>query len=332
MAIETLLLVIFVIGFAIIIYLMLRKPKADQGLQVMLEWLKEMRGSSETMQKRLDDTNKAINERLDNAARVIGGISKELGQMYELGRDMKKVQEFLVSPKRRGGLGEEVLASLLEQYFPSSEFALQYRFKSGEVVDAVVKVQGKLLPIDSKFTMENYRDFLNAEAEDTREAARKAFLRDIKKRIDEIHKKYILPEERTFDFAMMYVPSEAVFYEIINDDTLTEYARNKRVYVSSPNSFMYYLQIIMLSLRGQKINEAANQIMNLIAAIRQDSVKFGRNLEVMSRHITNAKNISDLVNTDYVQLKGKIDQVASLKIDSPAPSNLSLPRDETPNS
>ncbi len=324
---QILTIIIVAAGFAVVVYLLNRRPKQDQGLQVMLEWLKEMRGSSESMQKRLDETNRSINERLDNAARVIGGISKELGQMYELGKDMKKVQEFLVSPKRRGGLGEEVLASLLEQYFPQSEFALQYRFKSGEVVDAVIKVQGKLLTIDSKFTMENYRDFLNAEAEDAREAARKAFLRDIKKRVDEIHKKYILPEEGTFDFAMMYVPSEAVFYEIINDESLTEYARSKRVYVSSPNSFMYYLQIIMLSLRGQKINEAANQIMSLIAAIRQDSDKFGRNLEVMSRHITNAKNTSDLVATDYVQLKGKIEQVAGLKIENP-PSPSPLPRGE----
>lgn len=318
MNLQIITLLILGIGFGLLIYFLLRRPKEDEGLKVMLEWLKEMRGSSEAMQKRLDETNRAINARLDNAAKVIGGISKELGQMYELGKDMKKVQEFLVSPKRRGGLGEEVLASLLEQYFPQSEFALQYRFKSGEVVDAIVKVQSKLLPIDSKFTMENYRDFLNAEAEDAREAARKAFIRDIKKRVDEIHKKYILPEEGTFDFAMMYVPSEAVFYEIINDESLTEYSRSKRVYVSSPNSFMYYLQIIMLSLRGQKINEAANQIMSLISAIRQDSDKFGRNLEVLGRHITNAKNTSDLVATDYVQLKGKIEQVAGLKIEASA--------------
>ena len=207
----------------------------------------------------------------------------------------------------------------MEQYFTNSEFALQYRFKSGEVVDAIVKVQGKLLTIDSKFSMENYRDFLSAEAESAREAARKAFMRDIKKRVEEIHKKYILPQEGTFDFAMMYVPSEAVFYEIINDETLTEFARSKRVYVCSPNSFMYYLQIIMLSLRGQKINEAAGQIMNLIAAIRQDSDKFGRNLEVMSRHITNAKNSNDLVVTDFSQLKNKIEQVAGLRIENNRP-------------
>lgn len=318
MSIEIVTIVIILLGFGVLAYVFTRKPKTDQGMAVMLEWLKEMRGASEGMQKRMDETNKAINERLDNAARVIGGISKELGQMNELGRDMKKVQEFLVSPKRRGGLGEEVLASLLEQYFPHSEFALQHRFKSGDVVDAVVKVQSKLLTIDSKFSMENYRDFVGAEAEDAREAARKAFIRDIKKRIDEIHKKYILPEENTFDFAMMYVPSEAVFYEIINDDSLTEYARSKRVYVSSPNSFMYYLQIIMLSLRGQKINEAASQIMGLIAAIRQDSDKFGRNLEIVSRHITNAKNANDLVNSDFVQLRGKIEQVAGLRIENSA--------------
>jgi len=315
MTFEIIIIIAIIAGFGVLIYFQIRKPKVDHGMQIMLEWLKEMRGSSESMQKRMDETNKSINDRLDNAARVIGGISKELGQMNELGRDMKKVQEFLVSPKRRGNLGEEVLASILEQYFPNSEFALQYRFKSGDVVDAVVKTQGRILPIDSKFTMENYRDFLNAEAETAREAARKAFLRDVKKRIEEISKKYILPEEGTLDFAMMYVPSEAVFYEIINDEALTEFARSKRVYIASPNSFMYYLQIIMLSLRGQRINEAANQIMGLISAIRQDSDKFGRNLEVMSRHITNAKNTSDLVGTDYALLKNKIEQVAGLRIE-----------------
>jgi len=314
---EIITIIILLLGFAVIVYLQKQKPPEDEGKKVLLEWLKEMRGSSDSMQKRMDETNKAINYRLDNAAKVIGGISKELGQMNELGRDMKKVQEFLVSPKRRGGLGEEVLASILEQYFPHTEFKLQHRFKSGEVVDAAVRVQGKLLPIDSKFSMENYRDFINSETEEAREAARKAFANDIRKRIREIHSKYILPEEGTFDFAMMYVPSEAVFYEIINDEALGEYAREQHIYVASPNSFIYYLRIIMLSLRGQRINEAANQMLNLISGIKQDSEKFGRNLEIMSRHITNAKNSADNINSDYVQLKNKIEQAAGLKLDSP---------------
>lgn len=319
MTFEIIIIALIILGFAAVIYF-IQKPKPkeeDEGKKVLMEWLKEMRGSSDSMQKRMDDTNKAINERLDNAAKVIGGISKELGQMNELGRDMKKVQEFLVSPKRRGGLGEEVLASILEQYFPHSEFKLQHRFKSGEVVDAAVRVQGKYLPIDSKFSMENYRDFINSETESAREAARKAFSNDIRKRIREIQSKYILPEEGTFDFAMMYVPSEAVFYEIINDEDLGEYAREQHVYVASPNSFIYYLRIIMLSLRGQRINEAANQMLGLISGIKQDSEKFGRNLEVMSRHVTNAKNSADNINSDYVQLKNKIDQVAGLKLETP---------------
>lgn len=316
MNLQAVIIIVLAVGFGAMIYFLIRKPREDAAQKLLLEWVKNSQGTQEALQKRIDETNRAINERLDNAARIIGGISKELGQMNELGRDMKKVQEFLVSPKRRGGLGEEVLASLLEQYFPQSEFTLQYRFQSGEVVDAAVRIQGRILPIDSKFSMENYRDFVSAEAEDAREAARKAFLRDIKKRMDEIHKKYILPQENTFDFAIMYVPSEAVFYEIINDQSLTDYARGRRVYVASPNSFMYYLQIILLSLRGQRINEAANQIMGLIAAIRQDSDKFGRNLEILSRHVTNAKNVNDLVATEYVQLKGKIEQVASMRIES----------------
>lgn len=313
---EALIILILLAGFAALIYFQTRKPKGDKAQELLLEWLKEMRGSSENMQKRIDETKEAINTRLDNAARVIASISKELGQMYELGRDMKKVQEFLVSPKRRGGLGEEVLASLLEQFFPSSEYALQYRFKNGETVDAIVKIQGKLLPIDSKFSMENYRDFISAEAEDAREAARKAFVRDIKNRINEIHKKYILPEEGTLDFAMMYVPSESVFNEVISSDELNDYARGRRVYICSPNSFIHYLKIIMLGLRGQRMSEAANQILSLIAAIKQDSEKFGRNLEVLSRHVTNAKNSSDNISSDYLQLKNKIDQVASLRIES----------------
>src|SRR3989344_6817093 len=197
---SNLILFILIAGFGILAYLQFRKKeepkKDDETLKVMMEWMKEIKQGTETtrvgMQKSIDETNKAINERLDNAGRVIAQLTKELGGVSQIGPDIRRLTETLTSPKLRGNFGEEILENLLTDVFPKELCKFQYRFKNGEVVDAAIVIGDLLLPVDSKFSMENYRLYKEAKTDETADALKKAFLKDVKKRIDEIHKKYIL--------------------------------------------------------------------------------------------------------------------------------------------
>jgi len=322
------IIVVFVAGFGMLLYLLMdlkkkaERPSDDASLKVMMEWMKEIKqGTEQTregMQKSIDETNKAINERLDNAGRVIAALTKELGGISQVGPDIRRLTETLASPKLRGNFGEEMLENMLSQALPKSGYQIQYKFKNGEVVDAIINVGEKILPIDSKFSMENFRLYKEAKTEEAADGLKKTFLKDVKKRVDEIHKKYILPQENTFDFALMYIPSEGVFSEVLDDTTTLTYGREKKVYFVSPNTLYHHLQIILLSLRGQKVNQAAQAILAMISGIRQESDKFGRNLEVLGNHIKNAGNTMGTVTNDFAKLKTSITNASSLKLDDTA--------------
>ncbi len=317
---------LFIVGFGVLIYFVINlkkqaeKPSDDQSLKIMMEWMKEIKqgtdSTREGVQKSINDTNKAINERLDNAGRVIAQLTKELGGISQVGPDIRRLTETLASPKLRGNFGEEMLENMLSQALPNSGFEIQHKFKNGEVVDAIIFVGEKILPIDSKFSMENFRLYKEATTDEASDALKKTFLKDVKKRVDEIHKKYILPQENTFDFALMYIPSEGVFSEVLDDSTTLTYGREKKVYFVSPNTLYHHLQIILLSLRGQKVNQAAQQILAMIAGIKQESDKFGRNLDVLGNHIKNAGNTMGTVTNDFTKLKSSITNASSLKLEN----------------
>ena len=290
----------------------------DKTQEVLMRWLEEMRSSvdknTSTMQERLDAANKAINERLDKAATVIGSVGKEVGKMSEIGRSMKELQDFLRSPKLRGNIGEQVLRELLRQFLPKESFHLQYRFRSGEIVDAAIKTESGIIPIDAKFPMENFKGMMKAETESQKKVFEKEFSKDVRKHIDDIAKKYILPEEGTIDYALMYIPSEPVYYEIMsNIPELSEYAYKKRVLPVSPSTFYAYMRAILMSFEGKKIEESARSILASLRGIKGDSEKFGEALRILTKHITDAKNTTDLVNTRYISLHSKIDNAGGLK-------------------
>lgn len=297
----------------------LETPQESESIKVMADWMRQMKNDTEAargaMDRNLAETNKQINERLDNAAKYIAGLQGKLGEMTQIGPDIRRLAETLASPKLRGNFGEEMLENMLGQVLPKDSFVFQYRFKNGETVDSVVKIGQFLLPIDSKFSMENYRLLNAAETPESQEKMRSAFRKDVKKRIDEIHKKYILPNEGTFDFALMYVPSEGVYAEVIADSDLTEYTRLKRVIAVGPNSLFAYLQNIIASLRGQEVNKMAQELLAMIQGIRQDSDKVGRHLEVLENHMKNASNSLGIVSTDFVKLKTTITKAASLELE-----------------
>jgi len=318
------IIAILAVGLGILIYLVLQMKKSqaqapdDGSMKLMLEWMKEMKQSTENtregMQRSIDQTNKAINERLDTAARVIGALSKELGGVSQIGPDIRRLSETLASPKMRGNFGEEMLENMLGQILPKDSFHIQHRFKNGETVDAIIKVSDKILSIDSKFSLENFRLYKEAKDDDSAQLLKKAFLKDVKKRVDEICKKYILPQENTFDFALMYVPSEGIYQEVTEDDDIITYCRGKAVIPVSPNTMYIYLRNIMLSLRGHEINKKAQEILKMISGIKTESDKFGKNLEVLGTHIKNAGNTMGTVVNDFVRLRGNIQNAANLEL------------------
>jgi len=271
----------------------------------LLEYLK-------TTNVRLNEQSKNLNDRLDNAARVIGDVQKNIGEMNEIGRGMKELQEFLKSPKLRGNIGEQVLKELLSQMLPKQSFHLQYTFKSGERVDAAIKTSAGIIPIDSKFPMESFRRMTSAKDEAEKKLFEREFERDVKKHIDDIGKKYILTDEGTIDYALMYVPSEAVYYEIVNNQNLFEYAGDKRVLPVSPTTFYAYMRAILMSFEGQKIEAQAREILSTLRAIQKDYTKVEDNLGILQKHLTNAYNMMSSVFTSFTQLGQKITSTQSL--------------------
>lgn len=307
-------------GTAAVIFFVNKKLKAmsdnQKPSEELLEIIKMLQsGSKEDRKVLLDSLQKntqALNERLDNAARVISGLQRNVGEMSEIGRSMKDLQEFLRSPKLRGNVGEHVLKELLGQMLPKQSFHLQYGFKSGVIVDAAIKTAAGFIPIDSKFPMENFRKMNAAETEAEKKSYQRELNRDVKKHIDDIARKYILTDEGTIDYALMYIPSEAVYYEIVNDSDLFDYSGRKRVLPVSPMTFYAYMKAILMSFEGQKIEKRASEILNSLRAIQRDYQKVDEGLGVLGRHVNNAYNMMTQVTSTFFQLGQKITSTEAL--------------------
>ena len=250
----------------------------------------------------LGQTQQNLGERLDHAARMVGSVQRSLGSLeeanrkiYEVGKDIASLQDILRAPKLRGGLGEFLLEDLLGQILPPQHFSTQYGFRSGEKVDAVVKLGGSLVPVDAKFPLENFKRLLETSGDEERKRARRQFVADVRKHVDVIAAKYILPDEGTYDFALMYIPAENVYYEtIIKDETaddrsLSHYALEKRVIPVSPNSFYAYLQAIVLGLKGMTIEHRAKEILNYLSRLQGDFDKFRDEFMLAGKHLSHAQ-------------------------------------------
>jgi len=246
-----------------------------------------------------------MDKRLDLQTQKILESQKTIGEMSEIGKSMKDLQNFLASPKLRGGLGEQVLAQLLEQSLPRANYGLQYAFRSGAKVDAVIKTSSGIIPIDSKFSMENFKKMHEDES------FKKDFQRDIKSRVDEIADKYILTDEGTVDFALMYVPSEAVYYDIVNSD-LVDYAYKRRVMPVSPSTFYAFLRSVLLSFEGQKIASEIKNIQASLRAIHTETGKFAEILQTLQTHINNTYNTMSRAASQFLSLSSKVENVQKI--------------------
>ena len=270
----------------------------------------------------MTQASKTVGDRVATVQATFAGLQEQVGKMSEqarevsdLSRSIADLQRILSSPKVRGGFGEDSLEAMLAQVFPREFFEMQYPFPSGEVVDAILKFPQGLLAIDSKFPLENFRRILAAESEADRKVARRDFLKDVRKRIDEVASKYIRPQDGTLSLALAYIPAENVYYEaIIRDEEgndLRTYCMQRNVFPVSPNSLYAYLQTIVIGLNGMRISERAQSILRQLESLRMEMHKFTAEYETAGKHLRNATSKYDesarLLNKVETRVQGLSD-------------------------
>ena len=307
------------------------RAEARQGQSETLASVRqELQQFAGHMVSQMGQVGSGVQQQLQHVGQVMGAVQGSLGKLgevtqrvFDIGKDIAGLEQILKSPKVRGGLGESFLESLLGQMLPREHYELQYAFSTGDRVDAVVKIGGHLVPVDAKFPLENFRRLREETDDDRRRQLRRAFARDVKARVDEIAKRYLLPDEGTFDFALMYIPAENVYYEIIVKDEDVEeespatYAIGRHVIPVSPNSFYAYLQVIVLGLRGLQIEQDAREIQSRLARLRGDLDKFRDVYDVVGKHLTNARNKYDDATAALDRVEAKLEGIEASR-DQPA--------------
>jgi DNA recombination protein RmuC len=253
---------------------------------------------SETMDTRLGGIDARLQAGQTSSGATATQIAEKLGelggtaaQMLARANDLARLEQALRPPKARGGFGELLLENLLRDQLPPTAYGMQHTFSSGDRVDAVVKVD-RLISVDSKFPLDNYQRIVEAEADDEQLLHEKAFARDVRNHVDAIAAKYIRPEDGTYDFAFMYIPVEAVYYEIAcgRSSAVLAYAREKRVFPVSPTSFVAYLQVIILGMKGMQIEQHAHEVMAYVASLDKDFTRFKEDFDLVGTHIARAQS------------------------------------------
>ncbi|MBI4972270.1 MAG: DNA recombination protein RmuC [Candidatus Omnitrophica bacterium] len=273
------------------------------------------------MNQSLQESNKVIGQSLGNATTMFGGVHEKLGrleetnrQIYEVGKNISSLQELLRAPKFRGQMGETLLENLLAQVLPKAYYQMQYQFREGDTIDAVIRLGERLVPIDAKFSLENFQKIQDAPDEQSKMFYRRKFLQDVKTRVDEIASKYILPEENTYDFALMYIPAENVYYETIIKEDLFSYFISKKVIPVSPNTFYAYLQVICLGLKGLKIEENAKAILKSLSMLSVEINKFKADFDTLGSHLSDASHKYDDSQKKLERLSDRLTNIQDTKV------------------
>lgn len=252
---------------------------------LMMAELKEIRGT-------VDGTSQAMHQQISSFTQGTVEIREQLKQVQGEMKSISSFQEIFKSPKLRGQWGEASLNHILSEYFPREIYKTQHLFSSGEQVDAVLKLpNGRLLPIDAKFSSENFSRMIEANSEEERALFQKKFIQDVKFNIDKIASKYILPAERTVDYGLMYIPAEAIFHEMmfnLRDEDLADYARRKKVILSSPNTIYLTLKTIENWLRDTRISQQTQEILRRLSRIQADAEKLMDDFRKIGIHLRNA--------------------------------------------
>ncbi len=347
-----LLFLVMLAGFGFVVYVMSQKLaelKNDSGVSSLKQDLQGMgqiiAQTQAHMNERMDRSSAAVQstmmKQFGESAKIIADVTHRLTKLDETNRrvvdvadELKTLQNVLQNPKQRGVLGEYYLQSVLENVLPPDRFELQYKFADGDIVDAIIKLdRGMFLPVDSKFSLENYNRLVEETDKGRKEALIKLFKQDLKNRIDETSK-YIRPSEGTMDFAFMFIPSEAIYYDLLINKIgtaattardLIEYAfRDKRVIIVSPTSFMAYLQTVMQGLRSLQIEEQAKEIQIRVGQLGQHLVaydtymqKLGNSLGTTVNHYNTAHKELKKIDKDVVKIASTTPAIEPLLVDKP---------------
>jgi DNA recombination protein RmuC len=314
-------------GFYIIKELRAMKAKKDEDnpiLNLFQQELREIRSeikatrekTSDTFAKQLQESGKISRDmafHLKDITSQMEKIHSDHQHVKDVKTQLGKLTDVLANPKQRGILGEYFLETLLKNVFQPSQYKLQYQFKDGEIVDAVIFLQDKIIPIDSKFSLENYNRILEEKSQTEREKLEKIFKADLKKRIDETSK-YIRPQEKTMEFAFMFIPSEGIYYDLlinqigaikVNTRDLIEYAmKEKRVIIVSPTSFYAYLQTVLQGLRALEIEESAKEIRKHVENLQRHLLSYDTFMEKLGNNLGTAVNSYNQAYKEF----GKIDK------------------------
>lgn len=296
---------------------------------------RRLSGLEQTLNTRLTELDQRVDTRLAASATTANQMSQQLGEAAEAtktmiarAQDLARLEQALRPPKARGGFGELLLENLLRDRLPPDAYELQYTFPTGERVDAIVRAADRLLPIDAKFPLDNFERVVSAENEAERQIHEKAFARDVKGHIDAIAAKYIRPDFGTFELAFMYLPAEAIHYEVVAGKTgaLLSYAHERRVFPVSATTFTAYLQMIVLGLRGLQIEQTAQDVMKSIAGLEVDFSRFRDDFEVVGKHISNAQSKYAEAEKRLDRFETKLERAADLEVETATPEPPTLPR------
>jgi DNA recombination protein RmuC len=316
----------------------IKRAQADnQALSLMQQQIGQLTQQFgqqlQSMSFQFQKTTGDIGQSLGNVQSHLGKVEVVTKEVLEKARNISSLEDLLRAPKFRGGLGEFFLGDLLGQILPPAYYLLQHRFKSGEKVDAAIKLGNNLVPVDAKFPLENFKKYVQEEAAKEKEALRKKFVADVNKHVDDIASKYILPDEGTYNFALMYIPAENIYYEtIIKDEAFGEeksifsYALQRRVIPVSPNSFYAYLQVIVLGLKGMQIEKSAQAIFQTLAQLRGDLSRFRNDFQTMGTHLANAKTRFDEAEKRLEKFTDRLDLMTGEK-----PAELAEPSKQEDN-
>ncbi|MFA5360427.1 MAG: DNA recombination protein RmuC [Candidatus Paceibacterota bacterium] len=320
------------------------KPKSDdKENQSFLLLQSQIQEINRTLDKKLGEIPNVIQSQFGQSARIIREVTEKLTKLDETNKQvvnfadqLKSLQDILKNPKQRGVLGEYYLETVLENVLPPSTYETQYEFKDGTKVDAVIFVKDKIIPIDSKFSLENYNRLLETDDETERKKLEESFRLDLKNRIDETAK-YIKPEENTMEFAFMFIPSEAIYYDLLinkigavkgNTRDLIEYAMGqKKVIIVSPTSFLAYLQTVLQGLRALEIEESAKEIKKRVEELARHLTNYETYMQKLGVHLGTSVNMYNSAYKEFTKIDKDVYRISGNKIEA-EPLELEKPKTE----
>ena len=335
-------LILLVVGLVGAIFLLAkRKPEKQPEALIMLQ--QQLNHISQVLDNKLSESTRAIQTQFGQSTKLIQNVTEKLTRLDETNKQvvsfadqLQNLQDILKNPKQRGILGEYYLETVLKNVLPPGTYQMQYSFKDGTIVDAVVFIDKRIVPIDSKFSLENYNRIIEAADLEEKKRYESAFITDLKNRIEETAK-YVKPEENTMDFAFMFIPSEAVYYDLlinkvgaVTDETnsLIYYAGKKKVIVVSPTSFLAYLLTVLQGLRNQKISEQAKEIIKEVERLSRHLWTYGEYMKKLGNHLgttvsayNKASKEITKVDKDVVKIAGGKQKINIKEVEPPLIEN-----------